>query len=294
MAAVKVKIPDFMANWPFKRQLNSHYRAVRAASREWLRHFSLFEGKPYDAFHRCNFHWLAMLSYPKMNPSMVGCGLMILFYAFDEYTDVENGVGVRELADTMIDALHHRHKPRPAGEIPFWSRALPLASPMSQRHFLQTMEEYANGCVQQAHDRATDRVRTIDDYWAVRRLTSGYFPTFTMIELDLDFPEEVYMHPLLVRLREIVMQSVYGQLKARRRRHADRSCRRMYSYNIECRRGHELHNIITDVMHGKNLNLPDAVAWMVKSMREQWGEEISRRADRYVEGLGEWAKGNDC
>jgi hypothetical protein len=48
----------------------------------------------------------------------VGCELMILFYAFDEYTDVENGAGARKIADIMIDALHHPEKLRPVGEIP--------------------------------------------------------------------------------------------------------------------------------------------------------------------------------
>jgi len=41
---------------------------------------------------------------------------MILFYAFDEYTDVEDGAGAQEIADILIDALHHPHKPRSAGE----------------------------------------------------------------------------------------------------------------------------------------------------------------------------------
>jgi hypothetical protein len=83
------------------------------------------------------------------------------------------------------------------------------------------------------------------------------------------------------------------------------------SYNAERLRGHELHNIITVVMYEKNLSLPDAVAWIgtfheslvaefkshrenLKSMREKWGDEVSRQVDRYVEGLGEWAKGNHC
>ncbi|KAK4442054.1 terpenoid synthase [Podospora aff. communis PSN243] len=294
MAAVRVKIPNFMANWPFERQLNPHYEAAKAASQTWLHNFELFDGKPHDAFNRCDFQ-----------QARVGCELMILFYAFDEYTDVENGAGARKIADIMINALHHPEKPRPAGEIPlgelarqFWSRALPVASPMSQRHFLQTMEEYANGCVQQAEDRAANRIRAIDDYWAVRRLTSGCFPTFTMIELGLDFPAEVYMHPLLVRLREIIMQSVSA-------------INDVLSYNVERLRGHELHNLITAVMHEKSLTLPDAVGWIgnfhdslvteymtcrekVSRMRAQWGDEIANQVDRYVEGLGEWAKGNHC
>lgn len=55
MAAVRVKIPDFMGEWPFKRQLNPNYETAKAASRDWLHTFGLFDGKPHDAFDRCDF-----------------------------------------------------------------------------------------------------------------------------------------------------------------------------------------------------------------------------------------------
>lgn len=194
---------------------------------------------------------------------------------------------------------------------------------MCQRHFVNTLRDYAYGCVQQAEDRAVDRVRLIDDYWKVRRLTSGCFPTFTMIELDLDFPEDVYAHPLLERLRELTMQSVStinvrtppSPLSVMHGMHISTnsasSCKDVLSYNVERLRGHELHNLITVVMYERKLRLPDAVAWIgnfhevlvaefiacrdqVKNMREEWGEDVSRQVNRYVDGLGEWARGNHC
>ncbi|KAK0654741.1 terpenoid synthase [Cercophora newfieldiana] len=282
MAAVNVKIPDFMGQWPYEKQLNTHYETAKAASRDWLHSFGLFEGKPHDAFDRSDFQRLAMLSYLQMNleQARVGCELMILFYAFDEYTDVENGTGAKRIADLVMDAVEHPEKPRPAGEIPlgeltrqFWSHALPNASPLAQRHFIQTLRDYAYGCVLQAEDRAADRIRSIDDYW-----------------------KAIYMHPLLVKLRELTMQSVVA-------------INDVLSYNVERLRGHELHNLITVVMHEKMLGLPDAVAWIgtlheslvaefitcreeVKNMRQEWGGDVSHQVDRYVDGLGEWARGN--
>ena len=41
---------------------------------------------------------------------------MTLFYAFDEYTDVEDEVITREMADIVMDGLQNPEKPRPQGE----------------------------------------------------------------------------------------------------------------------------------------------------------------------------------
>ena len=46
-----------------------------------------------------------------------GCDLMNLFFALDEYTDVEPAPVVRGMADIVIDALNNPHRPRPEGEI---------------------------------------------------------------------------------------------------------------------------------------------------------------------------------
>ncbi len=41
---------------------------------------------------------------------------MTLFFVFDAYTDVEDGIVTRQMADLTMDALRHPDKPRPQGE----------------------------------------------------------------------------------------------------------------------------------------------------------------------------------
>ena len=43
--------------------------------------------------------------------------MMILFFVFDEYSDVENAEIVRKQADMIMDALRNPFIPRPSGEI---------------------------------------------------------------------------------------------------------------------------------------------------------------------------------
>ena len=55
--------------------------------------------------------------------------------------------------------------------------------------------------VEQAKDREGDRVRTIEEYMVVRRLTIGTEPSYALAELRLSLPQEVYDHPLVKELR---------------------------------------------------------------------------------------------
>lgn len=48
----------------------------------------------------------------------LGCDLTHIFFVIDEYTDIENEPGCREMIDMAIDALENPGKPRPEGEIP--------------------------------------------------------------------------------------------------------------------------------------------------------------------------------
>ena len=76
---------------------------------------------------------------------------------------------------------------------------------MAERHLLETMKLYVDAVVQQSEDRTHDRLRTIDEYWIIRRHSSGCYPSFALMELELDFPEEVYRHPLLERMRDCAL-----------------------------------------------------------------------------------------
>lgn len=76
---------------------------------------------------------------------------------------------------------------------------------MASGHLLSTMQLYVDAVVQQSSDRVHDRLRSIDGYWAVRRHSSGCYPSFALMELELDIPEEIYRHPLLDRMRDCAL-----------------------------------------------------------------------------------------
>lgn len=230
---------------------------------------------------------------------------MVLFYVYDEFTDIDGPKVGSHLASIVMDALHNPNKPRPTGEFgigelarQFWAEATKVASPMAQRHFLETFQQYVDAVTEQAMDREADRVRTLDEYWPIRDHTGGCPPAFAFIELDLDFPEELYRSPELERLREIANRSITG-------------CNDVYSYNVERARGHALHNIVTLAMYEKDVDVQDAVKWFndwhneilreflalreeVDSLtRKQYGDAVAKQVRFYVDGLARWVRGND-
>lgn len=81
---------------------------------------------------------------------------------------------------------------------------------MAEKHLINTMQLYVDSVVQQSEDRAHDRVRSIDEYWDMRRHTSGCLPSFALIGLNLDFPDEVHNHPSLQRLRDLALFLIYA------------------------------------------------------------------------------------
>ncbi|KAK0611352.1 terpenoid synthase [Immersiella caudata] len=307
MAAVKVKLPDYLDFWPWQREINPYYEEVKREATAWGHSFGFFDKKSQDAFDRCAFCKVACLTYPYMNraQALAACKLMVLFYVYDEFTDIEGPKVGSQLASIVMDALRNPHKPRPAGEFAigelarqFWAEATLVASPMAQRHFIETFQEYVDAVTEQAADREADRVRTLEEYWPIRDHTGGCPPAFAFIELDLDFPEELYRSPELERLREIANRSITG-------------CNDVYSYNVERARGHALHNIVTVAMYEKNIDVQDALKWFNDwhngvlreflalreevdvLVRKQHGEAVAKQVRFYVNGLGRWVRGND-
>ncbi|KAK3331203.1 terpenoid synthase [Apodospora peruviana] len=302
MAAERVVLPDLLRDWPTKRYLDPRYPQVREASRQWFKSFDFLNAKSTKAFDRCDFAKLAMLSYrfSDLAQCQLGSDLMTLLYAFDEYTDWEDEHSTRGIADLFMDGLRNPDKPRPEGECvlgemarQFWSAGRKIATPMAERHFIETMQQWVDNVVDEARDHDHSQIRTIDEYWTIRRHTSACLPTLASLELEFDFPEDVYRHPLLERLRDLSMFSIVGGND-------------LYSYNVERAKGHELHNLLTLVMHEKNLNLQSAVDWIgewhdeivaefmeCKANLPSWGVEIDTQVRRYVDGMMFWVRGAD-
>ncbi|KAG6883541.1 hypothetical protein C0992_008520, partial [Termitomyces sp. T32_za158] len=290
-------LPDTLADWPWKRNVNPLYLQVKAESSEWIQGFTAFTPEAQRAFDLCNFELLASLAYPYEIEEIVraGCDLMNLFFLFDEYTDAAALCEVQNMAKIVMDAIRSPEKPRPAGECvvgevarQFWKLSRKCASEGARRRFIQSFDQYTASVVEQALDRTRGYIRNIDEYFLVRRETIGAKPAFWILQFGLNLPEDVFDDPIIQRLTiSCTDMLILGN--------------DLCSYNVEQARGDDNHNIVTIVMHHQKLGLAEAMKWIgdYHSKLEQdfltdlnhvphFGHEIEGDLKRYLDGLGNW------
>ena len=91
----------------------------------------------------------------------------------------------------------------------FWQLAIKTASPTSQRHFIASFTAYLDSAVREAAYRENDTIRTIDSYIQCRRDGVGAKPSFGILELELDLPDEVFYHPVIVELSDHIIDMIF-------------------------------------------------------------------------------------
>ncbi|KAF8260661.1 terpenoid synthase [Lactarius quietus] len=277
-------LPDLLSQWPWPKLLNKHLEETKPEFDEWVRGFDALDAESQKTFDKCNFALLSALGNPLLNKEClrVTCDLMALFFIYDEYTDKLDGDSAHTCADMVMDALRNPHKERPDGESKlgeitrqFWLRAIKVASEATQSRFLKSFAAYVYAVIDEASDRDGGRVRGINDYLELRRLTAAIFASSFPVELGLDIPDEVMTHhameSLLVMAGDILVLT-----------------NDLYSYNIEQAAGHGGHNILTVVMNEKGVDLNGALDWLA----EYSGELLSKFQSQY-RVLPSWGPGTD-
>ena len=192
----------------------------------------------------------------------------------------------------------------------FWLRAITVASEPAQRRFIRAFNEYVFGVVHEASDRISGRIRSIADYFQLRKRTVGAYSSFMCIELGLEIPDRVMEHPAIQSLLSltadsIILTNVCISL-AKYVIVANIRGQDLYSYNNEQAAGHDGHNIITVVMNEKGVDLDGAITWLEKyndevltkfqtqrRMLPSWDPDMDRVVNEYVERLGYWIRGHD-
>ncbi|KAI3614315.1 hypothetical protein WG66_000253, partial [Moniliophthora roreri] len=316
-------LPITLHDWPWARHLNPFYDTCKEESAIWCASYGAFKGRSQQAFERCDFALLASLAYPLLNKGLkvdfriesvidppdlcadgnrIGCDLMNFFFVVDEYTDVASVEEARRLANIVMDALKNPHIPRPAGEWvggeiarTFWLNSIKTGTPSFQRRFIREFNDYLDACVEQASDRSESRIRDLDTYFAIRRKTIGALPSFAVLGVHMNVPDEVFSDPIIQRLTELTVDMII-------------LCNDFCSYNVEQARGDDSHNIIRVVMDSHGTDVQGALNY-ISSLHDRLSKEfletlpnvptfgdatVDYEVSVYIEGLGNWVRANDC
>ncbi|KAG2151560.1 isoprenoid synthase domain-containing protein [Suillus bovinus] len=313
-------LPNTMTNWPWPHVMNPHYEDVKAEVDAPFRKFKALSAKSQEAFDRYDSARLAGLAYPNASREhlRIACEFINVLIIVDEYTDVENAAVAEAMVGIVIDALHNPHKTRPEGECilgeiirqqvssnclithsdaqeilhRFWTSAIQTASLPFQRHFLASFIAYLRAVVVEALDRDEAHCRTISDYIKLRRDTCATKPAIAIYEVEMDLPDEVFNHPVIVELVEFIaeLMSIDND---------------MISYNKEQATGDDNHNLITIVMAELGLDRSGAMVWAARYHAEvekrfidglakvpSWGPSTDVLVKQYLDGMATWARAN--
>ncbi|KAF9528055.1 terpenoid synthase [Crepidotus variabilis] len=304
MSQQRFTLPDILLNWPSASHISPFYEDAKRASSTWVESFSPFDRKGQDAFNACDLNLLAALAYSNRNAEFVrvGCDFMNLIFVFDEYTDVAEPIVARQLTETVLDAMRNpkktsRHGEHLLGEMTrqFWvgATALEGVNTGAANHFIAAMEFYIESVAVEAKDRAEKRVRSVEEYLKLRRGTVAGHSMLALTEFGLNLPDEVLNHPVIVALREAAVEMIL-------------IVNDMQSYISEVSSGLGDHNLVTAIIHEHHLELQDAFNWLgdysdkiVAGFNENlqklpsFGEELDKRVKIYVDGCGQWPRGED-
>lgn len=71
-----------------------------------------------------------------------------------------------------------------------------------------TWKDYVDAVAQQAEHRSEARILDVENYFLLRRHTSGAPSTIALWELDMDIPDEVREHPTLRMLQILATELI--------------------------------------------------------------------------------------
>ncbi|KAI0740999.1 terpenoid synthase [Earliella scabrosa] len=298
-------LPRVIYQWPLPRRISPFYPEVADESADWLREFHVFTLEAQETFDRCNFAAIPLAStdLTSLEEYRAACDLYNFLFAFDDLTDKMDAFATRQIADIIMDVLKNPDKDRPKhehviGEITkqFWTRAISISTSVSQVRFIAEMEKYTGAVVEQAKDRDEGRLRTLDEFWPVRTLTAGNYPSFEMADLIVGLPEEIIEHPLICSLRSVIADMILLNND-------------LVSYNKEQAVG-DVHNFVAMVMNENKVDLEGALGRLAEEHKERvdravelWPRALSlpcatakvaKDLAFYVDHLMGWPRGFDC
>ncbi|KAF9262878.1 terpenoid synthase [Marasmius fiardii PR-910] len=296
-------LPDILREWPWPRATNPHTEECGKELREWSQQFDFFPPKIQAALTEAAL-LLASLAYPTFTQAQfrVATKLMFIFGTFDDASDRMNAAQVQVWVNIIMNIL----TTSPEAQDPeqsmigrlvqaFWTDAVQVMSPSARRDFISEFESYTRSVVEQARDRDRLTVRQAETYMDIRRNDIGVKPSFALVLIGEDVAPGVLDSDLLTELKDYAADMII-------------LANDLYSYNVEQSKG-DMHNIISIIMVQYNITVDEAVEHVSKMHDElarnflrvcdkllstDTGAVVDGTAKRYIDGLGNWIRANEC
>lgn len=192
-AALVLSLADRVAALATRSGMHPAAHTIGARADEWARLRGLVPGDPGSSpLRRARFDRLAGRIFPQAPADRVElfARWLIWAYALDDAID-ETSVGssataVHGLYADLLATLRRGHakpeaRPLEIALAELWRQTVPGTDPQWRRRFLRHMEEHRAGCAEEAVDRRTGRMPTLEEFPGLRRRTAAPF-LFDLVE----------------------------------------------------------------------------------------------------------------
>ncbi|KAJ6522663.1 isoprenoid synthase domain-containing protein [Mycena vulgaris] len=293
-------LPDLEFHCTFPVRISRHHKSLPAKTKAWF-----FRGRDNGHKMQCAIFnglkptLLAAVGYPEAGYQQLRLCSDFITYLFllDDASDELGKRDITSVADVVLNSLYHPHTYCSSTRIS--EMAKDLAKRMSQtatirvqHRFMEALNLFFQSVNDQAQDRLSGAIPTLEQYILLRRDTSGCRPCWALIEYanNLDIPDEVHEHPVIRGLSDAAADLAGWSND-------------LFSYNVERSRG-DTHNMIVVAMHHHNLDLFSAAEFVGDMCRQaiekfnvlrkevpSWGGKVDQDVAQYVQGLADWIVG---
>ncbi|EJT99589.1 terpenoid synthase, partial [Dacryopinax primogenitus] len=297
-------IPDLVNMAPFEFRINPLDHIVSPASDKWLEASGTLATKKMKMAQKgLNAGLLGSMCWPDIQDKerlQVCADFVNYLFHLDDLTDEMDAISAGVVREAVIDqvslTLHVVSDSNAADSM--WLRICRTATPLVQRRFRDTLEEFFVAIMDEAIDRKKKVIRGVQDYIIRRRANGAVRPCFVLIEYanGFELPESVWHHPIIRDLQDwaddLVSWANGGFYL------------NILSFGVEYSRG-DTSNIVMSVMHEQGLGVQDAMNTVGKMFDDvvqnylaaraalpSWGPEVDRNVQVYLQGLEYWIIGS--
>ncbi|KAJ7750810.1 isoprenoid synthase domain-containing protein [Mycena metata] len=298
-------VPGLTAH-AFDFKHNDHQDDARPQAEAWFASMNAYHGKKLAKFMSFRFDNLAGAGFPQADFIRELWCINFLYWAFsfDDLTDIGEfqrdsqtvRVGV-EISRKVFENTLTCTAPKP--QYPYaamlhdiWDEVLRYATPGCCGRFQQGVEHWFDSLPVQCSNRDIDYILPVDEFIAVRRRTVGGAMTMAIVEyaLRIDLPDHVFQNPVIMAMHEAIIDFMTWPND-------------LCSFNKE-QADSDFQNLVLCVMKERQLELQDAIYYIVQMIRDRleeylalkasvpsFGAEVDKEFARYVNGLEQFVQG---
>ncbi|KAH9886928.1 terpenoid synthase [Cubamyces lactineus] len=287
----------------FDFKLNPHQETAALAANAWFKQRNVYNGSKQQRFLSHRFDSYAGMSFPDADAAHLETCIAFFFWAFsfDDLSDegalqskpdavqvgVDISMGVLRSPDALAPGFSYA-----AMLHDIWRRFRATASTGACNRFFRAVESWMQSQVEQARNRSTDEILSVESFIALRRRTIGGPIVEAMVEysLDLQIPEYVWEHPVLQEMSKAVIDIMTWPND-------------LCSFNKEQADG-DFQNLVFCIMIEDDTDLQSAVDILTdmlaqrvadyvryKSQLPSFGPEVDAELARYHKAIEQYTQG---